>query len=111
MGVIFSEARAALVPSPPPLNSKPYWSFSALDAVEKSNYLSLTRDGAIGSSPHTSMALHGHDMDNKKRSDNFLPYGQAGWVVNTEKNRKKLEHRATPANYLRCISKDNYQVY
>lgn len=32
-------------------------------------------------------------------------------VVNTKKHKKKIEDRAIPANYLRCLPKDTYQVY
>lgn len=40
-----------------------------------------------------------------------LPFGKPGFIVNTKKFKKKLEERGAPANYLRCLSKETYQVY
>lgn len=89
MGIVFSAARSALKAAPPPLNNNQYWSFAALDAIDKSNYLPLTRDDALTPSPNTQMQLHGYCIDEKDGPDNFLPFGQAGWIINTAKNKKQ----------------------
>ena len=57
MGVIFEAARAALKAAPAALDHQRYWSFAALDAIDKTNYLPLTRNGSFPPSPHTAMQL------------------------------------------------------
>lgn len=105
IGVIFSAARLALKAAPKALNSTKHWSLIALDAVDKSNFLPITRDGIHIASPHTQMQLHGHEPDEKEGPGNFLPFGQPGWIVNTNKYKRKFDDRAHKANYLRCINK------
>ena len=107
MGIVFAAARAALKAAPAPLDHQRYWSFSALDAIDKANFLPLTRNGSFMPSPHTALKLHGHSVDEKDGPNHFLPYGQPGWIVNTARHKKKLEDRSTPANYLRCTNKEN----
>ena len=111
MGIVLSAARAALKAAPAPLNSNKFWSYAALNAIDKTKYLVMARNGIFTPSPHTEMQLHGHHIDDKDGRQSFLPFGQAGWIVNTAKHKKKLEDRATQANYLRCINKDKYQVF
>lgn len=108
---VFANVRASILVAPPPLNSKGYWSIAALDSIDKTNYLPFKRDDLIQPSPYTAMQLHGCDADILGGPNLFLPYGQAGFIVNTAKFKKKLEDRAVPANYLRCLSKDTYQVF
>ena len=108
---IFAAARSALKAAPPPLNGKGYWSLAALDAIDKANYLPFKRQGNIVPSPHTAMQLHDCDTDELKGPQAFLPFGQPGFIVDTMKFKKKLQDRAVPANYVRCLSKDTYQVY
>lgn len=71
------------------------------------------QNGYIQPSPHTSMqlALHGHGSDLLRGPATLLPFGQAGFVGNTKKFKKKLEDRAIPANYHGCLSQEAYQVY
>lgn len=57
------------------------------------------------------MGLHRNIADEKDGPDNFLQFGQAGWIVNTNKYKKNLEPRAHPAHYPRCGRKSNYRVY
>lgn len=57
------------------------------------------------------MAFHEHITDTLDGPRSFLPFGQEGLIVNTNKNKKKLESRAVPENYVRVLSKDTYLVY
>ena len=59
MGIVFSAARAALKAAPAPPNHNKYWSFAALDAIDKTDYLPMKRNGIFTPSPHTEMRLHG----------------------------------------------------
>ena len=111
LGIIFGAARTALAAAPPPLNGSSFWSFAALDAIDKSNFLPFRRDNTLSASPHTLMQLHGHEIAEKEGPHNFLPFDLKGWIVNTEKHKKKLDKREHPAHYLRCMGKANHQVY
>lgn len=108
---VFGAARTSLKAAPAPLNKPGFWSLAALDVIDKSNYLAFMRDGILQPSPHTSMQMHGCATDIFDGPASFLPFGQSGWIINTAKHKKKLEDRAIPANYLRRLSKDTYQVY
>lgn len=108
---LFAAARAALAAAPPPLNKAAWWSSACLDAMDKANYLPYKQGNELRPSPHTTMKLHGYDVDLLDGPRAFLPFGQAGFIVNTDKLKKKLEHRAIPANYLRCAAKDTYKVF
>lgn len=57
------------------------------------------------------MQLHGRETEVLGGPNSFLPYGQPGFIVGTMKFKKKLQDRAVPAGYIRCLSKDTYQVY
>lgn len=111
MGSIFAAARSSLKADPLLIKINKYWSLAALDAIDKANYLSLTREGPFPSSSHTQNQIHGFDVDKKYGPHNFLAFVQEGWIINTAKPKKTLEKRAHKAKYLRCINKEKYQVY
>lgn len=56
------------------------------------------------------MQLHDFPTDTLDGPGSFLPFGQAGYIVNTENHKRKLDDRGIPANYVRVLSKDNYLV-
>lgn len=88
MGITFSAARAALKEDPALLNINKFWSYAALDAIGKTNFLPMRRNGTFTPSPHTQMQLHGFTTDKADGPHNFLPYVQAGWIVNTAPYKK-----------------------
>lgn len=111
MEIVFAAARAALKEVPAPLNNNQFWSFAALDVIDKSNYLPMKSDGAFTPSPDTEMMLHGNNVDDKEGPNKILPFRQQGWIINTAQQKNNLEDRAAPAQYLRWVNKNNYQVY
>lgn len=57
------------------------------------------------------MEIQDHETSTLEAPDCFLPYSQAGWIINFKKINSKLEDKAIPTNYLRCLTKDIYPVY
>lgn len=74
MGILFVVARAALMTH---LKSR-FWSFAALDAIDKTSYFLIKRDGTLSPSHPTAIMLHGNKGDDKEGPKSFLPYGQQG---------------------------------
>ena len=85
---IFAAARTALNAAETPLNSKGYWSFAALDAIDISNYMPFKRVGMIKPAPHTTMQLHGCENDGLTCLHAFMSYGKSGYIVDTTKFKK-----------------------
>lgn len=54
--------------------------------------------------------MNGHDVDEKEGPSNFLPFGQAGWIVNTAKQIKTSKTGQIPET-ISGVDKDNYQAY
>lgn len=75
LGIIFGSARSALAVAPPTLKKACFWSFAALDGIEKSNFLPFRRDGQLMASPNTQMELCEHETDEKEGPHNFFPFG------------------------------------
>lgn len=100
-----------MLAAPHPLNTKSYWSLAALDSIDKANYMLLKRHGYLQPFPHTAMQLNGCNTDILGGTHAFLPCGQAGFIVDTLKLHKKLDNRAVRANYIRCLTKDTYQIF
>lgn len=108
---VFENDRAAMLAAPHPLNTDSFWSLGALDSIDKANHMPFKRHGALQLSPHASMQLHGCNTDILCGPNSFLPYGQAGFVLDTRKIQIKLDNRTIRANYIRCLSKDSYQIF
>lgn len=71
MGIIFAAAKAALKAASDPLNNNQFWSYSALDAINKTNYLPMKREGTFNPSPHTEMLLHGNKLTKGRAPTTF----------------------------------------
>lgn len=107
MLTVMNATRAALKAASMPLR---FWSYAALDAIDKSNFLPVFRDGKLMPSPHQTLQNNGLDISAVESPDSFLPFGQIVYAVNTLATKKKLASRATEARYLRRLPNHLYQV-
>lgn len=82
-----------------------------MDAIDKTNNRPLKRDSTFTASPHALMIIDGQRVGKKEYPNNFLPFAHEDWIFNTAQHKQKLYARETPAQYLRCVNKDNYHAY
>ena len=101
-------ARTAMTAAPH--MPKKFWSHAVLDAAEKGNYLSTTKNGQMQASPHTRIQQSRPDYCIVSPAT-LLPWGKVGRTVNAEKFKKKLEDRGQKACYLRRLGADKYQIW
>lgn len=57
------------------------------------------------------MEQNGTTLDSLGGPQIFLLFGQLGFEVKTKPKAKKIDDRASSAQYPRCIGKDLYQIY
>eukprot|EP00173_Palmaria_palmata_P002498 Plantae.Rhodophyta-Palmaria_palmata.ctg26220.p1 GENE.Plantae.Rhodophyta-Palmaria_palmata.ctg26220~~Plantae.Rhodophyta-Palmaria_palmata.ctg26220.p1 ORF type:complete len:276 (-),score=3.21 Plantae.Rhodophyta-Palmaria_palmata.ctg26220:112-879(-) len=108
MLTVMNATRASLKAASMPLR---FWSYAALDAIDKANFLPVYREGKLHPSPHQLLQNSGLDVSAIARPDSFLPFGQVGFATNTSPTKKKLDSRATEARYLRRMPNNLYQVW
>eukprot|EP00173_Palmaria_palmata_P005254 Plantae.Rhodophyta-Palmaria_palmata.ctg8951.p1 GENE.Plantae.Rhodophyta-Palmaria_palmata.ctg8951~~Plantae.Rhodophyta-Palmaria_palmata.ctg8951.p1 ORF type:complete len:203 (+),score=15.84 Plantae.Rhodophyta-Palmaria_palmata.ctg8951:909-1517(+) len=97
---VMNATRAALEAASMPLR---FWSYAALDAIDKSNFLPVSREGKLHQSPHKLLQNSGLDVSSVSSPYSFLPFGQIGYATNTSSTKEKLDSRATEARYLRRL--------
>lgn len=85
---------------------KNLWSFAAIEATDKSNYLVCTRDDE--KSPHIRFEINGSNM--LAGPETLLPWGRGGYIFSTKTMKAKLEDRAIKVYNLRRKNSNFYQV-
>lgn len=102
---ILSSSRVAIKEAP--YKEKKLWSFAAIDAAEKSNYLAFTKDE--NHSPYTRFIEKGSNR--LAVPETLLPWSKKRHNVSTKKLKAKVLDGASEACYLRSKKFNLYQVW
>lgn len=100
-GTLLAATRTALIRSRLP---KSFWSTACLCAIDEEKIMSIKhKDGKVKAPNNIMPGV-------KTKVDNFIPFGQIGYIVDTTSAKRKLHNRALKARYLRKTQDDQYLV-